>query len=208
MLIRHGYGVLILDRRGEGRSDGDPNALGWNGTRDITAAVDFLERRRDVEPDRIGGIGLSVGGELMIEEAAHDTRLKAIVADGAGARSVREESDMPGRRTLSPETVVTAVLTAGVSLSSGHGPPPNLRDLVGRIAPRHVFLIEAGKGVDSEALNPAFYAAANEPKTLWEIPEAGHVAGIRARPAEYERRVTAFFDAALLGGSKGSPQDK
>ena len=34
-------------------------------------------------------------------------------------------------------------------------------------------------------------------KTLWEIPGAGHVGGIRAQPAEYERRVVGFFDAAL-----------
>ena len=32
MLARHGYGVLLFDRRGEGESDGDPNACGWNGS--------------------------------------------------------------------------------------------------------------------------------------------------------------------------------
>ncbi len=38
MLARHGYGVLLFDRRGEGRSDGDPNAWGWGGYRDVEAA--------------------------------------------------------------------------------------------------------------------------------------------------------------------------
>jgi predicted acyl esterase len=28
MLVRYGYGVLLFDRRGEGESEGDPNA--WN----------------------------------------------------------------------------------------------------------------------------------------------------------------------------------
>jgi uncharacterized protein len=206
MLIRHGYGVLILDRRGEGHSDGDPNALGWGGTGDVTAAVDFLARRSDVHAGRIGAIGLSVGGEMLLQAAAADARLKAVVSDGAGSRSIREEADMPHMRTLSPEFALQSVLTAGVSLFSGHRPPPNLDDLVGRIAPRAVLLIAAGKGVDSEVLNSRFYAAAGEPKTLWEIPEATHVAGIRARPAEYERRVAGFFDEALLGAGKGSPQ--
>jgi hypothetical protein len=32
MLIRHGYGVLLFDRRGEGASEGDPNAFGWAAT--------------------------------------------------------------------------------------------------------------------------------------------------------------------------------
>ena len=31
MLARHGYGVLLFDRRGEGRSEGEPNAWGWGG---------------------------------------------------------------------------------------------------------------------------------------------------------------------------------
>jgi fermentation-respiration switch protein FrsA (DUF1100 family) len=206
MLMRHGYGVLILDRRGEGHSDGDSNAFGWGGTSDLIAAVDFLQRRSDVHDGRIGGIGLSVGGEMLLEAAASDTRLKAVVSDGAGSRSIREEADMPGMRALSPEFALQAVLTAQVSLLSGHRPPPNIKDLVGRIAPRPVLLIAAGKGVESEVLNKGFYAAAGEPKTLWEIPEAGHVAGIRARPAEYERRVVGFFDEALLHASKGSPQ--
>lgn len=33
MLIRHGYGVLVFDRRGEGRSQGDANLYGWSVTR-------------------------------------------------------------------------------------------------------------------------------------------------------------------------------
>ena len=69
MLAQHGYGVLLFDRRGEGESDGDANVLGWGGWRDVVAAVDFLERRPDVERGRIGGIVLSVGGELMLEAA-------------------------------------------------------------------------------------------------------------------------------------------
>src|SRR4051812_22132222 len=34
MLARHGYGVLLFDRRGEGASDGDPHGFGWGGGRD------------------------------------------------------------------------------------------------------------------------------------------------------------------------------
>ena len=43
MLARHGYGVLLFDRRGEGESEGDPNIFGWQGERDIHAAVAFLQ---------------------------------------------------------------------------------------------------------------------------------------------------------------------
>jgi hypothetical protein len=59
-------------------------------------------------------------------------------------------------------------------------------------------VIWAPGGVDTEALNPEYFEAAGEPKALWEIPESRHVGGLAARPAEYERRVIAFFDDALL----------
>ena len=86
MLARHGYGVLLFDRRGEGASEGEPNSWGWGGEADIKAAVAYLEGRPDVEPGRIGGLGLSVGGEMMIEAAAETDGLAAVVSRGAGAR--------------------------------------------------------------------------------------------------------------------------
>ena len=45
MLVRHGYGVLLFDRRGEGASEGDPNTFGWHGERDLHAAAAFLRSR-------------------------------------------------------------------------------------------------------------------------------------------------------------------
>jgi dienelactone hydrolase len=199
MLARHGYGVLLFDRRGEGESDGDPNAWGWNGYRDVDAAVRFLQNRPDVRHDRIGGIGLSVGGEMMLEAAARSRGLKAVVAEGAGERSVRELLDMTGNdKWLALSSY--AALTAGIAVFSNDAPPPSLKDLVGRIAPTPVFFIYGEHGQDGERnLNPTYYAAAGEPKTLWEVPGSGHVGGIAAQPKEYEERVVGFFNRILLG---------
>ena len=50
-----------------------------------------------------------------------------------------------------------------------------------------------------EPANKAFYAVANAPKQLWEVPGSGHIGGTEAQPLEYERRIVAFFDRTLLG---------
>jgi dienelactone hydrolase len=200
MLARHGYGVLLFDRRGEGESEGDPNSWGWGGGKDIEAAIAFLQRRPDVDPGRIGGIGLSVGGELMLETAAETDALKAVVSEGAGARVLSEDmdQDMPGlQKALGAPLAV--IKTASIAVFANESPPANLRDLVGKIAPRPLFLIAAPNSPHGENLNTGYFAAANEPKTLWEIPESRHVGGLAARPAEYERRVVGFFDRALGG---------
>jgi dienelactone hydrolase len=200
ILARHGYGVLLFDRRGEGESQGDPNAFGWGGHQDVAAAVRFLQRRPDVQQDRIGGIGLSVGGEMMLESAAKSPGLKAVVSEGAGERSVREYFDMTGGDKWL-EIPTSVALTSGVALFSDKTPPESLKDLVGRIAPTPVFFIYGEHGQTGERnLNPTYYTSAHEPKTIWEVPGSGHTGGINARPKEYERRVIGFFDRALLAG--------
>ena len=197
MLVRHGYGVLLLDARGYDGSEGDPNTFGWAGAEDIDAAVAWLHRRPDVRDGRIGGIGFSVGGEMMLQAAASNTGLRAVVSEGAGIRSLREHLLYGRRGWFSlPEA---AVQTAAVAVLSGAAPPQSLTDLVARIAPRPLLLIYAGQGRGGEELNPEYYDAASPPRTLWEIPEAGHVGGYQARPHEYEERVTTFLDRALLG---------
>jgi dienelactone hydrolase len=199
MLVRHGYGVLLFDRRGEGQSEGDPNAWGWAGHQDVEAAVRFLQGRTDVRRDRIGGIGLSVGGEMMLESAARARGLKAIVSEGAGERSIREYLDITGSRKWGDVPSYLA-LSTGIALFSNNTPPKSLKDLVGGIAPTPVFFIYGEHGQEGERnLNPTYYDAAGQPKQLWEVPGSGHVGGIDARPKEYERRVVGFFDRNLLG---------
>jgi len=205
MLVRHGYGVLLFDRRGEGESEGDPNVFGWAGDRDVKAAVAFLQRRDDVEPGRIGGIGLSVGGEMMLEAAAEFDGLRAVVSDGAGIRSIRESLAIPGSEKWLGAALVFAVVTPATAIFSNHLPPPGLDDVVPRISPRPVFFVYASPGSGGESeLNPGFYEAAREPKQIWKVPGAGHVGGIDAQPREYERRVVGFFDRALLDRGEGS----
>jgi hypothetical protein len=200
LLARHGYGVLLFDRRGEGESDGDPNLLGWQGERDIHAAVAFLQRRPDVDPHRIGGIGLSVGGEMMIEAAAESPALKAIVTEGASSRSVRDELANPGAGWA--DIVGNGVATAATAVFSDDLPPATLRSLVPRISGAMFFVYgERGQPAERPA-NTAFYAAARGEKEIWEVPESGHMGGVEARPLQYERRVVGFFDRTLLGGSR------
>ena len=201
MLAHHGYGVLLFDRRGEGASEGEPNIFGWRGERDLHAAAAFLRSRPDVDPSRIGAIGLSVGGEMLIHAAAHSDAFKAIVTEGASGQSVRDELANPGLsgRLLDLPTQLT--LTAALAVFTNGLPPPSLKSEAARIAPTHVFFVygERGQGGTETRPNKAFYAAARQPKQIWEVPNGQHVAGITTRPAEYERRVIAFFDHALLG---------
>ena len=197
LLTRHGYGVLAFDRQGEGDSEGEPNGFGWGAERELRAATDYLAKRPDVEPGRIGGLGLSVGGEMLLQAAADNEDLAAVVSEGAGSRSLGEYLEMPGgvNKWLSVPSEV--ILTSGNAVFSNQTPPPRLKEIVGRISPRAVFFIWAGKGVDTEVLNPAYYEAAKEPKAIWKVEDGKHIGALKKHPREYEQRVMPFLDRAL-----------
>jgi dienelactone hydrolase len=198
MLARHGYGVLLFDRRGEGKSEGEPNSWGWGGEADIKAAIAYLQGRPDVDPGRIGGIGLSVGGEMMIEAAAETDELAAVVSEGAGARSTTEDMDQddPALEKWTLGFAMSAAKTVAVAVSSNQAPPANLKDLAAKVEQPMLLIAAPEKGVGEE-LNRGYAKAAGDSAKLWEIPESGHVGGQEARPEEYERRVVGFFDEAL-----------
>jgi fermentation-respiration switch protein FrsA (DUF1100 family) len=195
MLIRNGYGVLLLDPRGQGESQGD--LVRWAGDRDLIAAAEYLEERPDVDPGRVGGFGSSVGGEILLGAAAESTAFKAVVSEGAGLPAGEGGDVLKGKdKLLLPALYGIKFAT---SVFSNHGPPPPIVDQIDRIAPRSVFLIYTVPGMGGEdTRQPKYFAAAGKPKAIWKVPGAEHTGGIDAHPAEYERRVVRFFDHALL----------
>ncbi|HVR14506.1 MAG TPA: CocE/NonD family hydrolase [Gaiellaceae bacterium] len=201
VLARHGYGVLLFDRRGEGESDGDGNLFGWGGDKDIIAAAKFLKSRPDVDPERIGGVGLSVGAELMLQTASETDDLAAVVSEGAGTRWFAEEMDEFHGVNKWLGVPMLAMKTASVAVFSNTAPPPKLTDLAPRIH-EPLFVIYASDG-GVETMSPKYYRLAQGPKTIWGIPGVEHMGGFDAHPKEYERRVVGFFDRALSGSAAG-----
>ena len=191
MLARHGYGVLALDLPGNGESDGHSNGLGDNAQPAITTALDYLQARPGV--DRMVGYGVSMGGEVLLETAARDTRLRAVVSDGS-ARPEDADKALPPHGM---ERVVRGVMAPASRALAGTRAAPSLTPLMSRIAPRPVLLV-ASSGDPAEIPTNRVYARAGGPTTqLWELHGVGHVAGVRRRPAAYEARTIGFLDRAL-----------
>ena len=195
LLSRHGYGVLLYDSRGRGESEGSHNALGWGWEKDVAGALAFLRERPDVDPDRIGGLGLSTGADVLIEVATTHRQLKAVVSDGATARSFEDQRNLVGIDVTAP--FFWSFITA-VRVFSGSSPGEPLEELATKVAPTPLLLIAAGNAQNESEFNRLYADAAREPVEFWDIPEGTHTAAIRERPDEYERRVVGFFDEALL----------
>lgn len=89
-LVPRGYACLCFDYRGFGFSDGERGRL-FPGEQieDIRAAVDYLCSRDDTVECPLVLLGWGLGGALVIAEAAHDSRVAAVVALNAIADGYR-----------------------------------------------------------------------------------------------------------------------
>jgi dienelactone hydrolase len=197
LLARHGFGALVYDSRGRGESEGSPVGFGWGWPKDVAGALAFLRERPDVDPERIGGLGLSRGADVLIQVAAEDRDLKAVVADGATGGSFADYRNL-GEEAEGAPFYLTMYTAARVFSGSSPGKP--LKELVARISPTPLLLISTGGSLPAERdFNRIYAKAAREPVELWDLPEVNHTAAIGERPEEYQRRVVRFFDNALLG---------
>jgi fermentation-respiration switch protein FrsA (DUF1100 family) len=193
LLVRHGYGVLLHDARGRGKSEGPQNSFGWGWNKDVAGALAFLKSRPEVDRERIGGLGLSTGADALIEAAGQRTDLHAVVADGAAAESFEDWRRLQGLTAMTP---FFAAEFATVRITSGAKSGPPLEDMIKRVS-SPLLLVSAGRDEEYKFNVKYDRDAGSRPVEHWNLPDATHTAAIRQAAPAYERRVSAFFDAAL-----------
>jgi len=83
---RRGILAARFDFYGSGESEGEFHEMTLSGeVDDMGAVLDFLLRRPDVDPRRIGALGLSMGGVVALARAALDDRIKFVATWGTPA---------------------------------------------------------------------------------------------------------------------------
>ncbi|MEJ1963849.1 MAG: alpha/beta fold hydrolase [Gammaproteobacteria bacterium] len=189
VLTQAGYGVLAFDWPGLGKSAG---TVRWDGQaqRALTAAIDWLSARNEVDPRRIGGLGFSIGGFVMSRVAARDPRLRAVVLEASPPSFEDYLSDHSrewGR--LGEWAGRWAVRDSGL-LDAAAEPVK----LIGTIAPRPLLFVSGTRDFEVRtALVRKLYDAARDPKALWIVDGAEHGHYFDVAPAEYARRLVDFF---------------
>ena len=201
VLAGHGFGVLMLDPRGQGRSGGHGMDLGWYGDLDVAAAVDFLQSRPDVDGARIGAVGLSMGGEEVIGAAAADQRIRAVVAEGVTSRTAADKAGwLPGGVAGALQRGIDRLTYATTELLTPARPPTPLRTAIARAHDVPFLLITAGTMPDEAHAARSFRSAAPGRVRTWNVPGAAHTRGLATAPTEWSTRVLGFLDTALAAG--------
>lgn len=195
-LVRAGYGVFLMDLRGHGSSDAATTTYGVAEAWDVAGAVDYLHTRQEIDPHKIGILGISLGAQAALRGARQTDAIRALVLEGLGP------ADLQDRPTSANPLLhaLRALEQAIFNFFAGQRPTPVTVE-IGKLAPRPLLLIPCGK---REILhNRRFHAAAPDTCTLWELPHARHAHALAFAPDEYAQRVVAFFDQALETSQQG-----
>lgn len=197
-LHRAGFNVLMFDFRGHHRSEGGLVTLGALEQADLFGAVDYLTTQRGIE--RVGVLGFSMGAGVALMVAAQDPRIAVLVVDGAFPRlagllaGYLRIKSIPGllARVLAWWTLIVGALRTRYQIYRA-----NPLDLAGRIKVPVLFI--HGDLDPFVSIHEIETLAARVPgKTeLWRVPDAEHREAYSKHPAEYNRRVTAWFEQHL-----------
>jgi hypothetical protein len=194
-LVSAGYGVFMIDLRAHGSSDGDTSTYGMREADDVAGAVDYLLTRLDVNGQKIGVLGISLGAQAALRGALRTDSLRALVLEGLGPVTLSDHGGKPKslRRWVNYPFNLINYLAYEFMIG---GKDTSVVETIGRIAPRPILLIASGE--KDIYFNRIFFRAAQEPKELWELPDGEHGAAILKDSHFYIRRVVEFFNKTLL----------
>ncbi|HMN45922.1 MAG TPA: alpha/beta fold hydrolase [Povalibacter sp.] len=200
LLADAGFGVLAFDWPGDGESTGE---VRWGAPEReaLRGAIDWLAARSDVDPDRLGAFGFSMGGYFVTRIAAEDPRLRAVViASGPPSYLAYVRRNHRQHGWLSRLPAEFAIRRVGMQ----HEAMPPI-DCIAAIAPRPVLLLG---GSEDRSIPPdmtrELFERAGEPKALWMIDGAAHGHYIGAAPDDYPRRIIDFYATHLADRSAGA----
>lgn len=193
-LERAGFGVLLYDSRASGESDGELTTWGDRERSDLAAAVDFVAARKDVDADKIGAQGLSIGGSTVALGAAADPRIHAVLLNATWTTLDDEIAHKYGKYGLLSITAAKlAFRRSGIDVDAVRP-----IDGIDRIAPRPLFIATGSADDDTPPIAlERLLARAGAPKELWIVEGAGHGGYAEVSPEAYPKRVVAFFESSL-----------
>ena len=198
-----GYNVLLGSFRAHDDCDGEIISFGYFERRDVKAWHHYLLGRKDINPDRIGLYGESMGGGTSILYAATDPGGRA-VATGSGFALTQQvvETFIIFDTDLPPAVVpllARFIIFWAEQAGDFDSKVLDTQSVIADISPVPLLIIHGGS---DDKIGPEvgrqLYAAAAEPKELLWFEEAGHVNFEEFYPVEYQAALLKFFGTHLL----------
>jgi alpha-beta hydrolase superfamily lysophospholipase len=198
-LLRAGYSVVMMDARAHGASGGAMATYGWKERWDTKSIVAALYATED--PRRLFALGESMGAAIALQSAAVEPRISVVVAE-ASFSNLREViydyaglqlSPWLGKTLFRPATIIA--LRAAEKEGGFHTNDVSPEQAAFERAFRVLLICGTlDRRIPCRHARRIFRAAMG-PKELWVVRGAQHTGAYGINPAEFRRRVLAFFAA-------------
>lgn len=194
----HGYNIFLYDSRQHGESEGYYCTYGFYEKYDVSAIISYLLSLKKIKIKKIGVFGSSMGGAVAIQSAAVDKRISAIVSEGSYISLRTVFVDYQKRIIKLPWHFLRNVaLMQAQRMANFKARLVSPIDDIKRV--RIPVLIVHGKKdtfIKSD-YSKMLFDAANKPKKLLLIDNAGHndvweIGGVR-----YKKSLLSFFKKYL-----------
>jgi dipeptidyl aminopeptidase/acylaminoacyl peptidase len=202
MLHRDGIAVLLVDLRNHGDSTvvNGRFAGGTREYRDALAGFDWLVDERGFDAHHVGLFGMSLGAATALIATGEEPRVAAVWSDSSyadldvavqaelarngypsffryGGYLMAEMRSGDDLLSLSPIDAVAKLNGRPIFITHGSADT--------RLSPTYAFDLASAVRADGGSVEP------------WIVPGAEHTQAVVLQPAEYQRRLDAFFNTAI-----------
>ncbi len=203
-LHNQGFNLVLIDLRHSGISQRQFNSMGYHERKDVHSAVSYLKDQQHIES--IGVVGYSMGASTAVMAMAENKNIKAGWFD-SGFTDLDAIILEAGERDYGIPKMIwfTKLVRTFYELRGDLDTEiPTPISAISRIAPRPVMIVHgtADRVVDVSH-GKRLFAAAQEPKSLWIVPDGRHTRAWQADREKSVKLISDFFLNSLV--KKDSP---
>lgn len=186
------YNVYLFNFHGP-KAKENHSDLGPRQASDVDAAIETVTKQPDINHNRVGLFGMSVGGYAALVAAESNPKVKALVVDTTYSDPERMFDSQIDRLLGGSSGLFLTLADAEFRLASAGGSSNTLSANLPKLANIPKLFISGRDNPSLAAMTEAIYTQAPEPKQLLVMEHSEATIATEAEKKEYENQVLNFF---------------